>query len=212
YSQSEINMLMKVAESFNFKVNTFTHVLEGYKISDKLRKHGAGASSFSDWWSFKAEVRDAIPHNAALLSNAGLVTAINSDDPEMGTRLNQEAAKSVKYGNLSEAEAWRLVTLNPARLLRVDDKIGSIKIGKLANVVIWSANPLSVYAKAERVYIEGTKYYDIDEDEKLANKNRNVRKQILEEMLNDKTPEDKKAVPVPEKQEHYHCDSFETIE
>lgn len=212
YSQSEINMLMKVAEKYHIKVNTFTHVLEGYKIAEKLKTHGAGASSFSDWWSFKAEVKDAIPQNAAILHQHGVVVAINSDDAEMGRRLNQEAAKSVKYGDLSQEEAWRLVTLNPARLLRINDKVGSLKEGKLANIVIWSTNPLSIYAKPEQVFVEGVKYYDDKYNTQLEERNRMIRKQLLQELLNDKSPEDKKVLPKPEKQKHYHCDTFETLD
>ena len=111
YVQSEINMLMHVADSMGFSVNTFTHILEGYKIADKLKKHGAAASTFSDWWAYKFEVNDAIPYNAALL-NAGVLTGINSDDAEMGRRLNQEAAKAIKYGGVSEEDAWKMITLN----------------------------------------------------------------------------------------------------
>lgn len=212
YSQSEINMLMKVAERYNIKVNTFTHVLEGYKIAGKLQSHGAGASSFSDWWSFKAEVKDAIPQNAAILHQHGVVVAINSDDAEMGRRLNQEAAKSVKYGDLSHEEAWKLVTINPAKLLKVSDKVGSLKEGKLANIVIWSANPLSIYAKAEQVFVEGVKYYDQSQNAAIEAYNQQVRKGLLEELLNDKTPESKKVLPKPQKQRHYHCDTFETLD
>jgi len=120
YVQSEINMLMKVAEKFNFNVNTFTHILEGYKVADKMREHGVGGSTFSDWWAYKYEVNDAIPYNAAIMHNAGVTVAINSDDREMSRRLNQEAAKTVKYGGLSELEAWKMVTINPAKLLHID--------------------------------------------------------------------------------------------
>merc|ERR1711974_406694 len=106
----------KVAEQFNFNINTFTHILEGYKVADKMVEHGVGGSTFSDWWAYKFEVNDAIPYNAGLLHDAGVVTAINSDDAEMGRRLNQEAAKVVKYSdNVSEEEAWKMVTLNPAK-------------------------------------------------------------------------------------------------
>ena len=142
YIQSEINMLMKVAEKFNFNINTFTHILEGYKLADKMKAHGAGASTFSDWWAYKYEVNDAIPYNAAILNNTGVLTAINSDDAEMSRRLNQEAAKAVKYGGTSEEDTWKMVTLNPAKLLHIDDKVGSIKIGKDADLVLWSNHPL----------------------------------------------------------------------
>jgi imidazolonepropionase-like amidohydrolase len=126
YVQSEVNMLMHVADSMGFKVNTFTHILEGYKVADKLAAHGANASTFSDWWAYKFEVNDAIPYNAALLTRAGVLTGINSDDAEMGRRLNQEAAKAVLYGGLSETEALKLVTINPAKMLHIDKTTGSI--------------------------------------------------------------------------------------
>ncbi|WP_438829873.1 amidohydrolase family protein [Aquimarina agarivorans] len=150
YIQSEVNMLMKLAEKFGFKVNTFTHILEGYKVADKMRIHGAGGSTFSDWWAYKYEVNDAIPYNASIMHKQGVTVAINSDDPEMSRRLNQEAAKSVKYGGVSEEDAWKFVTLNPAKLLHIDDRVGSIKVGKDADLVLWTDNPLSVYAKAEK--------------------------------------------------------------
>ena len=160
YVQSEINMLMHVAEDFNFNINTFTHILEGYKVADKMKAHGVGGSTFSDWWAYKWEVNYAIPYNASLMNNAGVVTAINSDSAEMSRRLNQEAAKSIKYGGLSEQDAWKLVTLNPAKLLHLDQQMGSIKVGKDADLVLWSDNPLSIYAKAEKTMVDGVLYFD----------------------------------------------------
>src|SRR5210317_777469 len=167
YVQSEINMLMKVAERFNFRVNTFTHILEGYKVADKMKKHGAGGSSFSDWWAYKYEVNDAIPYNAALMSSQGVTVAINSDDGEMSRRLNQEAAKSVKYGGMSEEDALKMVTLNPAKLLHLDDRMGSVKEGKDADIVIWSDHPLSIQAKAEKTFVDGLLLYDINRSVRL---------------------------------------------
>ena len=164
YVQSEINMLMHVAEQFGFNINTFTHILEGYKVADKMARHGAGGSTFSDWWGYKWEVRYAIPYNAALMQQAGVVVAINSDDAEMARRLNQEAAKAVKYGNVSEVDALKMVTLNPAMLMHLDDRMGSIRAGKDADLVLWSDHPLSVYAVAETTWIEGAPYYDRQED------------------------------------------------
>src|SRR5271169_7067690 len=114
YVQSEINMLMHVADTFGFKMNTFTHILEGYKVADKMKAHGVYASTFADWWAYKYEVIDAIPYNAAILTKMGIPTAVNSDDAEMARRLNQEAAKAIKYGGLTEEQAWKLCTLNPA--------------------------------------------------------------------------------------------------
>ena len=167
YVQSEINMLMHVADSMNFTVNTFTHILEGYKLAEKLKNHSAGASTFSDWWAYKFEVNDAIPYNAAILHKKGVVTAINSDDAEMGRRLNQEAAKAIKYGETSEEDAWKMITLNPAILLHLDHKMGSLKSGKDADIVIWSQNPLSVYAIAEKTYIDGKLLFDINRNDYL---------------------------------------------
>ncbi len=209
YVQSEILMLMNVAEKFNFRVNTFTHILEGYKVADKMKEHGVGASTFSDWWAYKFEVNDAIPFNGPIMHNKGIVVAYNSDDAEMSRRLNQEAAKAVKYGNISEEEAWKFVTLNPAKLLHLDDKVGSIKVGKDADVVLWNTNPLSIYAKAEKTIIEGVVYFDIQRDEeqrKAIAKERNVLiGQLLEEKNKGMITQEPKKVERTE----YHCDSLE---
>lgn len=210
YVQSEINMLMKVADSMGFTLNTFTHILEGYKLADKMREHGAGGSTFADWWAYKYEVIDAIPHNASLLTDQGVTTAINSDDTEMGRRLNQEAAKSVKYGNMSPAEAWKLVTLNPAKLLHLDDRMGSLKAGKDADIVIWSDNPLSIHARAEQTFIDGLLLYDSRATESLNTKNQAERSRIISKMLNA-AKNGEKIVPYSAKTlPRYHCDTEET--
>ena len=167
YVQSEITGLIDVADKAGFKVNTFTHILEGYKVADKMLKHGANASTFSDWWAYKMEVEDAIPYNAAIMHKVGLNVAINSDDAEMARRLNQEAAKTMKYGDLTEEEAFRMVTLNPAKMLRVDDRVGSLKVGKDADVVVWSDNPLSIYAKSLYTIVDGTIYFDRQKDAEM---------------------------------------------
>ena len=211
YVQSEINMLMKVAEKFNFNINTFTHILEGYKVADKMKAHGVGGSTFSDWWAYKYEVNDAIPYNAAIMHNNGVLTAINSDDAEMARRLNQEAAKSIKYGGVSEEDALKFVTLNPAKLLHIDDKVGSIKIGKDADLVIWSDHPLSVYAKAEKTIIEGTVYFDLETHEKLKKANRQEKNILINKMLLEKQG-GSATRPVSAKKPHLkHCD-FENNE
>ena len=171
YVQSEINATMKVAEKFGFPVNTFTHILEGYKVADKMKTHGANASTFSDWWNYKMEVVDAIAYNPYIMNKAGLNVAINSDDAEMARRLNQEAAKSIKYGGLTEEEALKMVTINPAKMLHVDSKVGSIKVGKDADLVIWTDNPLSIYAKAQTTIVDGTIYFDRDKDMELRKRN-----------------------------------------
>lgn len=208
YVQSEINMLMHVADSMGFKVNTFTHILEGYKVADKMKNHGVGGSTFSDWWAYKFEVNDAIPYNAALLNEAGIVTAINSDDAEMGRRLNQEAAKAVKYGNVSEEDALKMVTLNPAKLLHLDHRMGSIKQGKDADLVIWNNHPLSVYAKPEKTIIDGIIYFDLETDLLLRKRNEEERVRILQKMNEAKSNGAETQKPKIRKPRHYHCDTL----
>ena len=213
YIQSEINMLMHVADSMDFKVNTFTHILEGYKVADKMAAHGAGGSTFSDWWAYKYEVNDAIPHNATLMNEQGVVVAINSDDAEMGRRLNQEAAKAVKYGGCSEEDAWKMVTLNPAKLLHLDDRMGSIKIGKDADIVIWSTNPLKIDAKVISVFIDGELLYDANQDLLNQERNRLERARIINKMLADNEKGGPTRNYVKQKDKHWHCDSIgETAE
>lgn len=207
YIQSEINMLMKVAEKFNFTVNTFTHILEGYKVADKMKEHGAGGSTFSDWWAYKYEVNDAIPYNAAIMHNIGVNVAINSDDAEMNRRLNQEAAKTIKYGGISEEDAWNFVTINPAKLLHIDTKVGSIKIGKDADVVLWSDSPLSVYSKAEKTIIEGVVYFDIDKDLELRKDVQKERNKLINLMLNEKNSGGDVQSPKRRTQMQFHCDT-----
>ena len=207
YVQSEINMLMKVAEKFNFNINTFTHILEGYKVADKMKKHGVGASTFSDWWAYKYEVLDAIPYNAAIMANQGITVAINSDDREMSRRLNQEAAKTIKYGGMSELEAWKMVTINPAKLLHLDNRTGSIKVGKDADVVLWNTNPLSIYAKAEKTIIEGAIYFDVDADLEKRKAIKLEKSKLLKMMLNEKMNGGKTEMPKKKRNQHFHCDT-----
>ena len=164
YHQTEILMLMRLTEEFGCHVQTFTHILEGYKVAPEMAKHGATASGFADWWAYKFEVYDAIPYNSVLMASAGVVTSINSDDGDLGRRLNQEAGKAVMYGGMSQEEAIKLATLNPAIQLKIDDRVGSIKVGKDADFVIWNNHPLSIYAKAEQTWIDGKKYFDIKDD------------------------------------------------
>ena len=212
YVQSEINMLLHVADTFGFKVNTFTHILEGYKLADKMKRHSAGASTFADWWAYKNEVLDAIPYNAAILTRMGVITAINSDDAEMARRLNQEAAKSVKYGGLSEIEALKLVTLNPAKLLHIDDKVGSIKVGKVADLVLWTAHPLSIYAKADKTIIDGQIYFDREEDLKLREEMKRERARIIAKMLSEKQNGAKVVKYQAREQRLYHCNTLEGVD
>ena len=208
YVQSEVNMLMKVADSMGFKVNTFTHILEGYKVADKMKSHGVGGSTFADWWAYKFEVNDAIPYNAALMHQQGITVAINSDDAEMGRRLNQEAAKTVKYGGISEIEAWKMVTLNPAKLLHLDDRMGSVKVGKDADLVLWSTNPLSIEAKVITTMIEGVIYFDIDRDQQLQLQNQQEKMRIIGKMLAKEVHTELKEPFIKKRKKHFHCDTL----
>lgn len=186
YVQSEITAAMRAAEKYGFQFNTFTHILEGYKVADKMKEHGAAASTFADWWSYKNEVMDAIPHNPSIMSRVGLNVAINSDDAEMARRLNQEAAKSVKYGGMGEEDALKMVTLNPAKMMHIADKVGSIKAGKDADLVLWSDNPLSIYAKAEKTIVDGIVYFDREKDLQLREEIRAERARLTNKMIGEK--------------------------
>jgi imidazolonepropionase-like amidohydrolase len=218
YVQSEITSTMRVAEKFNFQVNTFTHILEGYKVADKMKVHGANASTFSDWWAYKTEVQDAIPYNATLMQRMGLNVCINSDDEEMARRLNQEAAKSVKYGGMPEEEAFKMVTLNPAKALHVDAKVGSLKVGKDADVVVWSDNPLSIYAKAEQTIVDGIIYFDRARDLELRKKIATERNRLVQKMLGEKRNGGAVAPATPSFQvllscgDHDHRDGLITVD
>ncbi|MEQ8470780.1 MAG: amidohydrolase family protein [Marinoscillum sp.] len=208
YVQSEINMLMKVAEQFDFRINTFTHILEGYKVADKMAEHGVGGSTFSDWWAYKAEVSEAIPYNAALMTMTGVTVAINSDDGEMARRLNQEAAKSMKYGGLSEIEALKLVTLNPAKLLHLDDRMGSLKVGKDADVVLWNNHPLSIYAKPEMTLVDGVVYFSVEKDEALRKSIASERARITAKMIEAKNGGSKTQKPKKKEKHYFECEDI----
>ncbi|HJR59144.1 MAG TPA: amidohydrolase family protein [Vicinamibacterales bacterium] len=160
YRADEILMLIRLADEMGFKIATFQHVLEGYKVAKEIAAHGAGASTFSDWWGYKIEADDAIPHNAAIMVRKGVLVSINSDSAEHARRLNTEAAKSMRWGGLNEDEALALVTINPAKQLRIDSRVGSLEVGKDADIAVWTHHPLSSYAIADRVYIDGRQYYD----------------------------------------------------
>ena len=164
YRADEILMLMRVAEEFGFSVRCFQHVLEGFKVADEIAAHGAGASTFSDWWAYKYEVIDAIPYNGAIMWDRGVVVSFNSDSSELARRLNLEAAKAVRYGGVPAAEALKFVTLNPAIQMGIDRWVGSLEPGKHADYVIWNGDPLSVYSRVEETWIDGRKYFDRAED------------------------------------------------
>ncbi|MFM6946009.1 MAG: amidohydrolase family protein [Flavobacteriales bacterium] len=208
YIQSEINMLMHVADSMGFRVNTFTHILEGYKVADKMKAHGVAGSTFSDWWAYKFEVNDAIPYNAALMQQQGVLVCLNSDDAEMGRRLNQEAAKAIKYGGMTEEEAWKLVTLNPAKILHLDQRMGSIKVGKDADLVLWTAHPLSIQARAAMTIIEGVVYYEEAIQEQKLLTIQKERNRILALMLAAAELGEPTKTPQKKTKKHFHCDTL----
>jgi len=162
YRADEILMMIRLAEEMGFKVATFQHVLEGYKVAKEIAAHGSGASTFSDWWGYKIEAEDAIPGNAGVMTHKGVSVSINSDSAEHARRLNTEAAKSVRWGDVSDDQAVAMVTLNPARQLRIDQRVGSLDVGKDADVVVWNAHPLSTYATVDKTFIDGIAYYDRD--------------------------------------------------
>lgn len=208
YVQSEINMLIKVADQFNFNVATFTHILEGYKVADKMASHGSGGSTFSDWWGYKYEVKEAIPYNAALMTQAGVTVAINSDDGEMARRLNQEAAKSIKYGGMEEWEALKMVTINPAKLLHLDNRTGSLKVGKDGDIVVWSDHPLSIYARAEMTLVDGIVYYDLQKDREVRNAIQAERARIIAAMQGVKKSGGKTQAYTPREKHDWDCEEF----
>ncbi|MFQ5701604.1 MAG: amidohydrolase family protein [Acidobacteriota bacterium] len=190
YQQNEILMLIRLAEQFGFRIATFQHVLEGYKVADEIARHGAGASTFSDWWAYKLEAYDAIPYNGALMAQRGVVVSFNSDSNELARHLNTEAAKAMKYGDLPAEEAIKFVTINPARQLGIDDRVGSLEPGKDADFVVWSGNPLSVYTIAEQTWVDGEKQFDRREDLDRRKDVERERAELIEKIKSgDKKPE-----------------------
>lgn len=220
YVQSEITAAMRIGDKYGFTFNTFTHILEGYKVADKMKQHGSSASTFSDWWYYKVEVTDAIAYNAAIMQKVGLNVCINSDDAEMARRLNQEAGKTVRYGGVPEEEALKMVTLNPAKALHVEDKVGSIKTGKDADIVIWSDNPLSIYAKSEKTIVDGIVYWDREKDAEQRKKISAERFRLVQKMIAEKRTGGPGAVKPAEPSfqvllscgDHAHKDGIYTVD
>ncbi len=204
YREDEILMLLRVAKEFGFKVRTFQHILEGYKVADELAAAGVGASTFSDWWAYKVEAYDAIPYNAALMTRRGVVVSINSDDAEEATHLNQEAAKSMKFGGLSHDEALKMVTLNPAMQLGIDKRVGTIDAGKDADLAIYNHDPLSAYAVVQKTLIDGRVYFDRQRDIAERPEREKEKKALMDKLKKaaEKKPEEKKpdaTVPIGKK-------------
>lgn len=212
YVQSEINMLMHMADSMGFKVNTFTHILEGYKVADKMKKHNVGGSTFADWWAYKMEVKDAIPYNAAIMHKVGITTAINSDDAEMARRLNQEAGKTMKYGGVSEEDALKMVTLNPAKLLHLDKRMGSIAVGKDADLVIWNNSPVSIYARPEQTFVEGKCLFDQEKDKEGRALIAKERQRLIQKMLKAKQQGGATQAPNASPKHRWHCEDLDHYE
>ena len=183
YRQDEIMMLMRVAEDFGFTIATFQHVLEGYKVAERIAEHGAGASTFSDWWQYKYEVIDAIPYNGTLMARNDVLVSFNSDDDELARRMNTEAAKAVKYGGLSDEEALKFVTINPAKQLRIDRWVGSLEEGKDADFVIWDGPPLSIFSKVQETWIEGSRFWSIDDNAQLEERDKSLRENLIQKIL-----------------------------
>jgi len=185
YVQSEGVMLMRLAEDFGIKAHTFIHFNEGYKVADKIREHGGAASVFSDWWDYKYEVYEGINYNAATLVQQGVLTCLHSDNAEMSRRLHQEAGKTVKYGGLDQVEALKLVTLNPAKILHLDNRMGSIEPGKDADLVLWTDNPLSIYARAKMTLVDGRVYFDEEKDAEMKKQIDEERNRIIQKILKE---------------------------
>jgi imidazolonepropionase-like amidohydrolase len=181
YRADEILMLLRLADELGFKIKTLQHVLEGYKVAKEIAAHGAGASTFSDWWAYKIEAYDAIPYNAAIMARKGVTVSLNSDSAELMRHLNTEAAKVVKYGGLSEDEALAMITINPAKQLEIDSRVGSIEPGKDADFAIYDKHPLSNYAKVQKVVIDGELYFDRDKELSGRAEKENKRKSMLEQ-------------------------------
>jgi N-acetylglucosamine-6-phosphate deacetylase len=183
YRQDEILGLIRVCDDFKVTIGSLQHILEGYKVADAIAKHGATGSAFSDWWAYKIEVYDAIPFNGALMHRAGITVSFNSDDAELGRHLNHEAAKAVKYGGVPADEALKFVTLNPAKQLRIDPWVGSLEVGKHADFVVWSGDPLSARSRCEQTWIDGRKYFDREDDRKLREEQAKMRAALIRKVF-----------------------------
>ncbi|UCH11355.1 MAG: amidohydrolase family protein [Fidelibacterota bacterium] len=185
YRQDEVLNMIRIAEEFGFTIGTFEHILEGYKVATEIARHGAGASAFADWWSYKLEAFDAIPHAAALMTEVGVLVALNSDSDELARRLNTEAAKGVRYGGMTEEEALKMVTINPARQMKVEKYVGSLEPGKDGDFAIWSGPPLSTMSRCEQTWIDGRKYFDREEDLILRGQQDGERAELVQKALKD---------------------------
>ncbi len=197
YRADEILMLINLANEYNWKVLTFQHVLEGYKVAKEMAAHGAGGSTFSDWWAYKIEAWDAIPGNAAIMHRKGVGVSINSDSADLARRLYQEAAKTIKYGLLTDEEALQFITLNPAKQIKMDKRIGSIDVGKDADLAIFNGHPFSIYSRVEMTLIEGEVYFDRKEDLKRRELIAKEKKELIEKERRAGGGQDQQRQPTP---------------
>jgi imidazolonepropionase-like amidohydrolase len=194
YRADEILMLLRAAEEFGFRIRTLQHGLEAYKVAKEIAKHGAGVSTFADSWSYKIEAYDAIPYNAALCLRAGVLTSLNTDAPVTQQRhLLQDAAKTLRYGQLTDDEALSLITINPARQLMIDDRVGSLEVGKDADLVLTDKHPLSLYAKVQKVFIDGEIFFDREQDVRDRAERAARRQALLEKLKPAPPPAQKKG-------------------
>jgi imidazolonepropionase-like amidohydrolase len=203
YRQDEIVAFLRTMESFQVRVATLQHVLEGYKVADEIAGHGAGASAFSDWWGFKFEVLDAIPYAGSLMRERGVLVSFNSDSSDHARRMNLEAAKAVKYGNTFEAEALKFVTLNPAIQLGIADRVGSLESGKDGDFVLWSGHPLDTTSVCLETWIEGKPYFKRSAAKEHAQALEQERLELVEKARSLKGPaEDTPPTDAPANPEH----------
>lgn len=200
YRQDEILVFLRLMESFQVRVGTLQHVLEGYKIADDIAAHGAGASSFSDWWAYKFEVYDAIPYAGAIMHQRNVLVSFNSDSSDLARRMNLEAAKAFKYGGVPEEEALKFVTLNPAKQLGIDHRIGSLEVGKDADFVIWSGHPLLATSRCEQTWIDGRQYFSLTSDKRRTRARLQERDALLAR-LEQKESDPAAATPTPSSSE-----------
>ncbi len=192
YRQDEILALLRILKEYEVTIGTFQHILEGYKVADEMAKAGAMGSAFSDWWAYKFEVFDAIPHAGALMHKQGVVVSFNSDDGELARHLNQEAAKAIKYGGVPREEALKFVTLNPAKQLRIDHLVGSLESGKQADFVVWNGDPMSNFTRCEQTWVDGRRYFHRDEDSQMQQESQQKRNTLIQKILS--SGEDMRAV------------------
>lgn len=214
YRADEILMLINLADEFGFKIKTFQHVLEGYKVASEIARHGAGASTFADFWSYKIEAYDAIPYNAAIMTRKGVIVSVNSDSDERARRMNIEAAKMMRYGGLTEEEALKLITWNPAWQLGIQDRVGSIEVGKDADFAIWNGHPLSVYSRPEMTFVDGEALFDREKDVAARAELERERK-TLEELDVNRPPAQggtPPRAPRPPRRAYAHDDDLQDVE